>query len=158
MVGRIVCTKCTLHSNHSLTRVIFQNTKRLLPRSGHFSQYIHSHFLAAEMWTTMINSLLGKKIVSCSFYLYRFRKYVSYGFLVISFCNPGVHFETPCISMEQWHDKFQGEKIQYFTHKHTTLPHFFTTNFTRNFLEFNPLIRSEKKGSNQFSCGIEIGI
>jgi len=25
-----------LHSNHRLTRVIFQHTKRLLPRSGHF--------------------------------------------------------------------------------------------------------------------------
>jgi len=36
MVGRILCTDCTLHSNHRLTRVIFQHTKRLLPRSGHF--------------------------------------------------------------------------------------------------------------------------
>jgi len=36
MAGRIFCTKCTLHSNHRLTRVIFQHTKRLLPRSGHF--------------------------------------------------------------------------------------------------------------------------
>jgi hypothetical protein len=27
---------CTLHSNHRLTRVIFQHTKLLLPRSGHF--------------------------------------------------------------------------------------------------------------------------
>jgi len=36
MVGRILSTKCTLHSNHRLTRVIFQHTKRLLPRSGHF--------------------------------------------------------------------------------------------------------------------------
>jgi len=36
MVGRILCTKCTLHSNHELTRVIFQHMKRLLPRSGHF--------------------------------------------------------------------------------------------------------------------------
>ena len=36
MVGRILCTKCTLHSNHRLTRVIFQHTKRLFPRSGHF--------------------------------------------------------------------------------------------------------------------------
>jgi len=35
MVGRILCTKCTLHSNHSLTRVMFQQTKLLL-RSGHF--------------------------------------------------------------------------------------------------------------------------
>jgi len=36
IVGRILCTKCTLHSNHRLTRVIFQHTKRLLPRSDHF--------------------------------------------------------------------------------------------------------------------------
>jgi hypothetical protein len=38
-VGRsfcVLCTKCTLHSNHRLTRVIFQHTKWLLPRSGHF--------------------------------------------------------------------------------------------------------------------------
>jgi hypothetical protein len=52
---------------------------------------------AAEMWTTMKNNLLGKKILSCSVYLYRFRKYVSYGFPIINFCNPGVHYETPCI-------------------------------------------------------------
>jgi len=31
----VLCTKCTLRSNHRLTRVIFQHTK-LLPRSGHF--------------------------------------------------------------------------------------------------------------------------
>ena len=49
------------------------------------------------MWTTMKHNLLGKKNWSCSFYLYRFRKYVSYGFTVINFCNPGVHYETPCI-------------------------------------------------------------
>ena len=36
MVGGILCTKCTLHSNHRLTRVIFQHTTRLLSRSGHF--------------------------------------------------------------------------------------------------------------------------
>jgi hypothetical protein len=35
--------------------------------------------------------------LSCSFYLYSlFRKYVSYGFPIINFCNPGVHYETPC--------------------------------------------------------------
>jgi hypothetical protein len=59
--------------------------------------YIHSHRLATEMWTTIKNNFLGKKISSCSFYLYRFRKYVSYGFTIINFCNPGVHYETPCI-------------------------------------------------------------
>ena len=32
----ILCTKCTLHSNHRLTRAIFQHTKWLLPWSGHF--------------------------------------------------------------------------------------------------------------------------
>jgi hypothetical protein len=31
----VLCTKCTLHSNHRLTRVTFQHTKRL-PRSDHF--------------------------------------------------------------------------------------------------------------------------
>jgi len=36
MVRCLLCTKCTLHSNHRLTRVIFQHTKRLIPRSGHF--------------------------------------------------------------------------------------------------------------------------
>ena len=61
-----------------------------------FSHYIHSQRLAAEMWTTMKNNLLGKKFLSCSFYLYRFSKYLSYGFSIIIFCNPGVHYETPC--------------------------------------------------------------
>ena len=40
---------------------------------------------------------------SCSFYLYRFGKYVSCGFPVIIFCNPGVHFETPCKNDSAWH-------------------------------------------------------
>jgi hypothetical protein len=44
----------------------------------------------------MKNNLLGEKYLSCSFYLYRFRKYVSYGFPIINVCNPGVHYETPC--------------------------------------------------------------
>ena len=62
MVGRILSTKCTLHSNHRLARVIFQHTKRLLPPERPFSHYIHSHRLAVEMWTTMKNNLLGGKI------------------------------------------------------------------------------------------------
>jgi len=32
----VLCAKCTLHSNHRLTSVIFQRTKWLLPQSGHF--------------------------------------------------------------------------------------------------------------------------
>ena len=36
MVLCVLCTKCALRSNHRLTRVIFQYTKRLLLRSDHF--------------------------------------------------------------------------------------------------------------------------
>jgi len=36
MLGRILCTKCTLHSNHRLT-VWYSNTQNdFFPRSGHF--------------------------------------------------------------------------------------------------------------------------
>ena len=38
--------------------------------------------------------LTGERGMSCSFYLYRFRKYVYYGFPIINLCNPGVHYET----------------------------------------------------------------
>jgi len=88
MVWRILCTKCTLHSNHRLIRVILQHTKRLLLRKRPFSHYIHSHRLAAKMLTTMKNNLLGEKKLCCSFYLYRFRKYMSYGFPTIKFVIP----------------------------------------------------------------------
>jgi len=54
------------------------------------------------MWTTMINNILGKQFLSCSFYLYRFREYVSNGFPIINFCNLGVHYETPCIIWRKW--------------------------------------------------------
>ena len=36
MVLCVLCTKYTLHSNHRLTRVIFQHTKRLLPGAAIF--------------------------------------------------------------------------------------------------------------------------
>jgi hypothetical protein len=36
-VLRILCTKCTLHSNHRLTRVIFQHTKDFSPGAAIFS-------------------------------------------------------------------------------------------------------------------------
>ena len=39
--------------------------------------------------------------MSCSFYLYRFRKYVFYGFPVTNFCNPGVYYETPAICSDE---------------------------------------------------------
>jgi hypothetical protein len=40
---------------------------------------------------------LPENKLSYSLYLYRFRKYVSYGFPIINVCNPGVHYKTPCI-------------------------------------------------------------
>jgi hypothetical protein len=45
----------------------------------------------------MKNNLLRKKKFSCFFYLYRFRKYASYGFPIINLFNPGVRHETSCI-------------------------------------------------------------
>ena len=103
MVGRILCTKYTLHSNHRLT-VWYSNTQNdFSPPERSFSNYLHSHRLAAEMWTTMENYLLGKKCLSCSFCLYRFGKYVSYGFPIINACNRGVHYETPCIATVAHH-------------------------------------------------------
>jgi hypothetical protein len=80
---------------------------------GQHGHYIHSHRLAAEMWTAKKNNLLGKKFLSCSYYLYRFRKYVSYGFPAINFCNPGVHYGTPCITKwltVQQQKKFPSDK------------------------------------------------
>jgi hypothetical protein len=48
----VLCKQCTLHSNHGLDRTIFQHTKRLLHRSGHFLT-IHSHRLAAKLRRSM---------------------------------------------------------------------------------------------------------
>jgi len=45
----------------------------------------------------MKNNLVGKNVLSCSFYLYKFHKYVSYGFPTINVCNPGVRYEMPFI-------------------------------------------------------------
>jgi hypothetical protein len=52
----------------------------------------------------------GEKFLSCSFYLYRFRKYVSYGFAIINFCNPAVHYETHrIIRTGHYHKPFLGK-------------------------------------------------
>ena len=85
-----------------LTRVIFQHIKRLLPPERPFSHYIHSHRLAAEMWTTVKNKCTGKKKnFGCSFYLYMLCEYVSYGFPTINICNPCVYYEAPYIIREE---------------------------------------------------------
>jgi hypothetical protein len=53
------------------------------------------------MWTTMKNNFLGKKFFS-SFYLYRFCKYVSYGFPIIIFCNPEYIMKHPVYFNTYW--------------------------------------------------------
>ena len=50
-------------------------------------------------WSLFAQTPSFSKCLRCSFYLYRFRKYMPYGFPIIHFCNPGVHYETPCISV-----------------------------------------------------------
>jgi hypothetical protein len=54
--------------------------------------------------------LTGKKFLSYSLYLYRFRKYLSYGFPIIEFCNPGVHYETPCIIRKRNSIKIEADR------------------------------------------------
>jgi hypothetical protein len=50
--------------------------------------------------------------LSCFFYLYRFCKYVSYGFPIINFCILGVHYKTPCI-YENCKVKIQPRKLNH---------------------------------------------
>ena len=94
MVGRILCTKCTLHSNHRLT-VSYSNTQNdFSPGAAIFS--LHTLASPSGRNVNYDEKTYWEKILSCSFCLYRFRKYVSCGFPIINFCNPGVHYETPC--------------------------------------------------------------
>ena len=91
-MAMVLCTKCTLHSNHRLTRVIFQHTKRLLPRNGHFpTTYtrIACRQKCELRWKTtywggdwVVPSICTGFVNTCP---------------KINFCNPGVHYETPCI-------------------------------------------------------------
>ena len=93
-------TRCTVTTD---LLVWYSNTQNDFSPELPFSHCIHLQRLAAEMWTTEKNNLLvasgrgGGGELSCSFYLYRFLKNVSYGFPIIHFCNPGVHYETPCL-------------------------------------------------------------
>jgi len=97
-VGTNTFAYCARNARCTVTTDLFvwySNTQNdFSPGAAH---YIHSHRLAAEMWITKKNNLLRKKILSCSFYLYKFRKYLSYGFPIINFSNRGVHYETPYI-------------------------------------------------------------
>jgi len=96
--GRVLCvlwTKCMLHSNHRLT-VWYSNTQNdFSPRAAIFS--IHKLTSPSGRNVNYNETKLTGGDWSCSFYLYRFPKYVSYGFPIINFCIPRVHYETPCI-------------------------------------------------------------
>ena len=104
MVICVLCTKCTLHSNHRLT-VWYSNTQNdFSPGTAIFSL----RTLASPSGRNVNcdeKLLTGKKNLSCSFCLYRFGKYVSCGFPITHFCNPGVHYENPCIINMQGHWK-----------------------------------------------------
>jgi len=93
----VLCTKCTLHSNHRFTRVIFQHTERLLPRNGHFLATYTRIAWRQKCELRWKTTYWENFFFSCSFCLYRFRKHVSYGSPIINFWNHGLHFETPCI-------------------------------------------------------------
>jgi hypothetical protein len=71
--------------------------KTTSPPERPFSDYIHKASPKGRNVNYDEKLLTEKKKLSCSFYLYKFRKYVSYGFPTIYVCNPGVHSETPCI-------------------------------------------------------------
>ena len=73
--------------------------KTTSPPERPFSDYINKASPRGRNVNYDEKLLTEKKKLSCSFYLYKFRNYVSYGFPVKHFCNPGVHYETPCISV-----------------------------------------------------------
>jgi hypothetical protein len=97
MVLCVLCTKCTLHNNHRLT-VWYSNTQNdFSPWAAIFSLHTFASSIGRNVKYNK-KQLTGEKFfLSCSFYLYRFRKYMSYGFPIINLCNPIVHYETPCI-------------------------------------------------------------
>jgi hypothetical protein len=87
----VLCTKCTLHSNHNSST------------QNHFSPgaTIFSLHTLASPSSRNVNydekQLTEKKIFELFLLSVQVRKYVSYSFPIIDFCNPRVHCETPCI-------------------------------------------------------------
>jgi len=77
MVGQILCTKCTLHSNHRLT-VWYSNTQNDF-FSGAAIYSLHKLASPSGRNVNYDEKLLTgeKKFLSCSLYLYKFHKYVS---------------------------------------------------------------------------------
>jgi len=62
MVLCVLCTKCMLHSNHRLTRVIFQHTKDLSPGAAIFSLHTLAPPIGRNVNCDENNLLRGKKI------------------------------------------------------------------------------------------------
>jgi len=90
----ILCKKCTLHSDHRLT-VWYSNTQNdFSPGAAIFSQ----HTLASPSGRNVNcdeKRLTGGTNYESFLLSVQFRKYVSYGFPIINFYNPRVHYETP---------------------------------------------------------------
>jgi hypothetical protein len=94
IVGRIRCTKCTLHSNHLL--VWYCNTQNftgaailslhtLASPSGRNVNYDEKQ-LCGKTFFWVVPSICTGFVNTCPT-----------GFPIINFCIPGEHYETPCI-------------------------------------------------------------
>jgi hypothetical protein len=77
-----------------------------------YSSSCHTHtrvYMGASIFFTAAiirvnydeKQFIGKKCLSRSFYMYRSRKYVSYGFPITNFSNPRVHYESPVYSKQR---------------------------------------------------------
>jgi len=97
----VLCTKCTLHSNHRLT-VWYSNIQDdFSPRAAIFS--LHTLASPSDRNVNYDEKQLtwgwgGGRNLTCSSCLARFRKNVPRGFPITNFCNSGIEYETPCIS------------------------------------------------------------
>ena len=74
----VLCTKCTLHSNHRLT-VWYSNTQNdFYPGAAIFSLHTLTSPSGRNVNCDEKQLTGGKNASSCSLFLYRFRKYMSY--------------------------------------------------------------------------------
>ena len=76
--------------------VWYSNTQNFSPGAAIFSLRTLSSPSGRNVNYNKKTTYWKKKCLSCSFYLYRFRIHVTYGFAIINFCNLGVHYERPC--------------------------------------------------------------
>jgi hypothetical protein len=109
----VLCTKCTLHSNHRLTMWYSNTQNDFSPGAAIFSLHTLASPSGRNVNYDEKQLTGGKNNLSCSFYLYRFRKYVSYGFPIIDFCKPTAHYETPCRFPANWKRPFQYATSHY---------------------------------------------